>query len=177
MNVWMFPLLYKAVPTQNRDRCVAGSETQLPVGCHPGAFGVRRKHHIHEGVDLYARVNDAVYAVESGIVVGIEEFTGPNADPPSPWWLPTKAVLVQGSSGVVLYGEISPLVAVGTGLIAGQLLGTVQRVLVNDKGYPTSMLHLELHVHGTRTSSHPWDDEHGRPASLLDPTPFLLEAE
>ncbi len=36
--------------------------------------------------------------MEAGVVVGVEDFTGPAAG--SPWWLPTKAVLVEGASGV-----------------------------------------------------------------------------
>lgn len=80
--------------------------TGLPLGQHPGAFGVRRANHIHEGVDLYCPEGTPVSAVEDGLVVAVIDFTGENAEPPSPWWHNTKAVLVEGETGVVVYGEI-----------------------------------------------------------------------
>lgn len=148
----------------------------IPTGDHPGAYGAQRKHEIHTGVDLYVADGSPVCAVEDGTVVGVEWFTGPQSDPPSPWWLPTQAVLVEGGSGVVLYGEIITSLAPGTKLNAGDAVGYVRRVLRNDKGLPTSMLHLELHRHGTRASSHPWTLLHPCPESLMDPTPFLVQA-
>lgn len=170
MIEWRNPLLFKLFPTGLRDDVVPDGHTQLPLPPHPGAFGVVRRFHTHEGVDLYAPVGTTAYVVEDGTVVAVEHFTGPESDPPTPHWLPTKAVLVEGASGVVLYGEIWPLRLVGERVSAGEPIGTVVRVLKNYKGYQTSMLHLELHVHGTRRSSE-WHDE--RPEGLLDPTPFL----
>lgn len=155
---WRRPLDYLYVPTDG----------------HPGAFGTQRRYEIHTGVDLYAPEGTEVRAVESGVVVGYEDFTGPNSNPPSPWWLPTAAILIEGESGVVLYGEIDAMCAVGDRIPRGCLVGRVKRVLRHDKGLPTSMLHLELHKHGTTASTHPWIDV--RPDSLLDPTSFLIHA-
>ncbi len=143
----------------------------LPVGSHPGAFGVKRKNHIHEGIDLYVPEGTPVRAVEDGIVVALEKFTGTEATPPSPWWMDTEALLVEGASGVVVYGEITSIREPGYEVKAGDLLGYVIQVLKKDKGRPMSMLHLELHEHGTRQTSE-WLDE--KPASLLDPTPHFL---
>jgi hypothetical protein len=78
----------------------------------PGRFGAVRKHDVHTGVDLYCAVSTKVVAVEAGEVVVIEPFTGPDAA--SPWWLSTEAVLVEGASGVVVYGEVHPEVRQGS---------------------------------------------------------------
>lgn len=146
--------------------------TGVPLAPHPGAFGVERKNHTHEGVDLYCPEGTLVDAVEEGTVVAVIPFTGALATPPSPWWHDTWAVLVEGPSGVVVYGEIRPAVKVGDPIKAGWTIGWVKQVLKEDKGRPMSMLHLELHRSGTR-DAYAWEDE--RPESLLDPTPFLLE--
>jgi len=150
-------------------------EIMIPVSPHPGAFGVRRKHHTHEGVDLYCDNGAPVFAMESGTVIAIEDFTGIAAG--SPWWLDTKALLVEGDSGVLCYGEIRPDTGfrVGDKVSRGQKLGVVTMVLRQDKGRPRSMLHLELHSHGTkRTFS--WEHGNQRPATLHDPTELLIAA-
>jgi murein DD-endopeptidase MepM/ murein hydrolase activator NlpD len=145
--------------------------TGLPVGDHPGAFGCKRLFHKHEGVDLYCCHGMPVYAVEDGEVVAIEHFTGEKSNPPSPWWNDTHSVLIEGQTGVVVYGEVDPLVSIGDKVKAGQTVARVRKVLKKDKGRPMSMLHLELHEHGTR-QTYEWMDE--QPASLFDPTPYLL---
>ena len=172
--MWLVPIPFTLVITNNRDHKVAIGETQLPIAPHPGAFAVHRKHHTHEGVDLYCPEGTEVCAVEDGTVVAVIPFTGMLATPPSPWWRDTTAVLVEGATGVVVYGEISSLVEVGEHVSRGQPLGHVKRVLLRDKGYPTTMLHLELHQHGTR-NAFDWIDV--KPLSLLDPTPYLLQAQ
>ena len=148
----------------------------VPTGPHPGAFGAWRRHHRHEGVDLYAAEGTEVRTVEEGRVVAIAPFTGTAEG--SPWWLDTQAVWVEGRSGVVLYGEVQPphLLQVGVWLATGASVGTVLRVLRHAKGRPTSMLHLELHTRGTRTAF-TWALNSERPDSLRDPTDFLLEAD
>ena len=140
----------------------------------PGTFGFVRKHHIHEGVDLYCPEGTLVVPVECGLVVGVIPFTGEQADPPSPWWNATQAVLVEGSSGVVVYGEIIAHVTVGQQVNTRTTLGHVRTVLKKDKGRPMSMLHLELHTPGTR-NAFDWPVDGVRPPSLLDPTPHLIE--
>src|SRR5574337_1699207 len=95
---------------------------------HPGRFGFKRKFDYHHtGVDLYAKEGDPVIAVEDGLVTVIENFTGPMNN--TPWWNDTWAILVEGVSGVVVYGEVLPLVEPGTHVTKGQVIGTVLTVL------------------------------------------------
>jgi len=114
--------------------------------------------------------------VEDGMVVAIEAFTGPNASDPSPWWNDTWAVLVEGESGVVVYGEVSPQVRVGVAVQAGTLVGVVETpVLRRSKGRPTTMLHLELMISGTRETVW-WRKDRPMPGVLRDPMTFLVAA-
>lgn len=144
---------------------------------HPGAFGVERMHHFHEGVDLYTAPQAPVFAVEFGIIVDIRPFTG--AALGHTWWNDTDAIFVHGQSGIVVYGELEPLdVHIGGIVRPGQRIGRVARVLKKDKGRPMDMLHMEL-----RDASHPkalsvfdWAKHLPRPAWLLDPTPHLLNS-
>jgi hypothetical protein len=147
----------------------------IPLPPHPGAFGVRRKFHTHEGVDLYCLEHQPVCAMESGIIVDILKFTGPHAG--SPWWFDTFAVAVQGESGIINYGEInpSPEIKIGCHIEKQQLLGSVLTVLRKDKGRPRNMLHLELYEHGAKISQ-TWSADGPKPNGLLDPTPLLLKA-
>lgn len=146
-------------------------ETGLPLPPHPGAFGVERRHHVHEGIDLYAPEGTEVVAMESGLVVAVISFTGEQAG--FPWWENTDAVLVESSVGVICYGEVEACVKIGEEVAAGTVLGRVKRVLRKNKGRPMSMLHLELHSHGTRVCPE-WTKEKGRPATLLNPTELLM---
>lgn len=151
------------------------SREALPAAQSPGSFGARRRHDVHTGVDLHCDEGQRVCAVEAGAVVAVEEFTGPEAG--SPWWLPTRAVLVEGASGVVLYGELTPRegLAVGITVARGELLGQVTRVLRHDKGRPTTMLHLERYATGSRASVW-WRLDEPRPEALLDPSELLARA-
>jgi hypothetical protein len=141
----------------------------------PGRFGAVRRHDVHTGIDLYTYSGMPVLAVEAGVVVAIEDFTGPKAG--TPWWNDTQAILVEGDSGVVCYGELSPLkpIAVGRVVAAEECLGCVIPVLKKDKGRPRSMLHFELYAPGT-TETAVWSLEEERPSNLWDPTGSLLEA-
>ena len=134
-----------------------------------------RKYDVHTGIDLYAEPGTPVHAVEDGLVVAIENFTGPSAG--SPWWLETKALLVEGASGVVCYGEIEVAegISVGASVPRAARLGTVLPVLRKFKGRPTTMLHLELYEPGTRASV-VWGLGEQRPSWLQDPTTLLLDA-
>lgn len=150
----------------------------IPTDQHPGAFGAVRKYDVHTGVDLYAPVGTKVLAVEFGVVKAVIPFTGINAE--SPWWLPTDAVLIEGASGVVLYGELSSSLRSGMTVNAGDAVGTVQRVLRTDKlesieGHLPSMLHLELYEHDTVEPVW-WRLHESKPSNLLDPTSFLVVA-
>jgi murein DD-endopeptidase MepM/ murein hydrolase activator NlpD len=138
----------------------------------PGQFGAIRKHDIHTGIDLYTYSGMPVMAVEPGVVVAIEDFTGPKAG--SPWWLDTESVLVEGPSGVIVYGELATPkdLRVGQSVFPGTCLGCVKPVLRKDKGRPRHMLHFELLVSRSRVSVI-WELGTPQPESLLDPTARL----
>jgi hypothetical protein len=139
---------------------------------HPqGLFGAVRKHDIHTGIDLYCLPGEQVLAIEDGVVVKVCAFTGPSAG--FPWWNDTEAVLVEGETGVFLYGEINPCVRVGDILGAGNVLGNVKTVLKADKGLPMTMLHLELYQHGYRGNGEVWELGKDKPEMLEDPS-FLI---
>ena len=144
----------------------------IPSGDEPGGFGFNRKYDIHTGVDLYTQQWESVFTIEAGIVVNVLPFTGILAD--SPWWFDTQAVMVEGESGVILYGELKPIVKVGDVLEEGSYIGSVERVLKQDKGKvpSTSMLHMELYKHGTREPVW-WKLEEDKPEVLLDITTLL----
>lgn len=153
----------------------------VPVGDHDGAFGKKRRFDTHTGVDLYCPSGTEVVAVEDGEVVGVEVFTGPLLEAGSPWWRTTYAVLVEGASGVILYGEVIPNVTYTTKVRAGDTIGYVERVrkyrlknLFNWK--PHSMLHLELYWPGTTKSVWWWHGEK-MPLDLRDPTNHLQDAQ
>lgn len=144
----------------------------------PGQFGALRRHDIHTGVDLYCAPRTAVLAVEAGQVVDVSPFTGAHVPAPdtSPWWNDTWAVLVEGASGVVVYGELSPCVQLGQWVAAQECLGQVDiPVLKVFKGRPMVMLHLELLRGGSRQTFW-WAQGAPCPEGLLDPSPFLQQA-
>ncbi len=154
------------------------SPKNIPVGPeHPGSFGAVRKYDVHTGVDLYSTDGAPVFAVEVGKVVNIEIFTGPRVK--TPWWHETYAVLVEGPSGVVLYGELyrPKNLKIGQRVEAGQPIGKVKQVLKTDKGRnPLAMLHLELNELGVPCAVEVWEKEGEKPCHLLDPTQNLLTA-
>lgn len=172
----MFPLNKKVFITDNSDSFKnrdLSKETEIPIGTHCGAFGVKRRFDTHTGIDLYCQDGDDVFAIEDGIVVLIEDFTGASAN--SEWWNNTQAVHIEGESGVIVYGEIEPNEELSEGLIvkSGQEIGKVRQVLKQDKGRPMSMLHIELYKHGSRQSCI-WENDKAQNDCLLDPTELLI---
>lgn len=149
---------------------------EIPQGDHPGAFGSVRKFDVHTGIDLYCPEGTEIVAMEFGVVVAIEVFTGPNTNPPSPWWNETFAVLVEGPSGVILYGEMLPCVLKGDVVTRGQVIGNVKTVLKKDKGEPMTMLHLEHYAYGVREGVW-WKLGEDKPDTLYDPYPLLQKAQ
>lgn len=150
-------------------------DVMIPIDQHPGAFGVSRKNHIHEGVDLYAHDGDRVYAMVTGKVVAvIEDFTGPGCN--MPWWNKTSALAIEDENGVWIYGEIQVGhgIKVGDNITKGTDIGCVKQVLKEDKGRPMSMLHLERYTVGTTESVGLWELNTPQPTNLLDPTPELI---
>lgn len=172
---WRPPLPLKLSPSADGESFKTMQEgcTALPLPPHPGAFGAVRKHHIHEGVDLYCPPGTPVFAVEDGVVAARLAFTGPAAG--SPWWHDTEAVMIEGASGVVNYGEIAaaPSLRPGSRVSAGERIGAVVPVLRTDKGRPQTMLHLELYAPGTKDAAE-WKPGTAKPGNLRDPTKFLM---
>ncbi len=150
-------------------------ETQIPLYPHPGSFAFVRKNHQHEGVDLYAEMGDAVYAMEKGVIIDIFPFTGEIAQ--SPWWNNTWGILVRSENYTINYGEIIPSshFKIGDNVEEGDCLGTIETVLKKDKGRPMNMLHLEVYSPGTHKAITSWDLGQDKPVNLLDPTALLLE--
>lgn len=160
--MWFFPLkIFKyKVP----------SDSLLDLG----AFSFVRKHDIHTGVDLYCNHGDDVYSVEDGVVIGIIPFTGITAN--SPWWNDTKAILIKGNSGIVVYGEVEPIVKEGNAICRGEKIGKVCQVLKKDKNKtPLAMLHIELYKEEI-IDTVIWELNTNKPINLLDPTLYLLES-
>ena len=151
----------------------------MPVGDQPGAFGFRRKHDIHTGVDLYTVEGAEVFSIEDGIVVKVDIFTGPKIG--MGWWNETWAVMIEGKSGVINYGEIKPSCIVGQEIKAGEVIGVVVPVLPPDKirqdiyGHSCSMLHIEVYQHGHREFA-TWELDCPMPSGLLDPSQMLMGA-
>ena len=177
MLKWMFPLsVWNGYGYNTKNAC-----SGIPIGKHPGAFGVQRKHSCHTGVDLYADEDTHVMSVEDGTVVCVEPFTGPKDN--SPWWNDTDCVLIEGASGVICYGEIwtqhSKEAWVGQKVRRGNIIGGVKRVIRKGKEHPEfdgwkpSMLHMELYPHGYYKPSTGFEKDKG---ILIDPTPYLMEA-
>lgn len=147
----------------------------IPLPGDPGYFGTVRLHDIHTGIDRYCDDGDEVFAIEDGVIVAIEQYTGEWAG--SPWWNNTSAIMIEGESGVICYGEITPLtfLQVGDKIIKSNLIGHVAQVLKVDKGKnPPSMLHLELYTHGTSQSVW-WRLGEDQPLNLLNPIKLIYE--
>lgn len=148
----------------------------VPIGDqHPGAFGVKRHKHVHTGVDLYAPYGCPVRAIEDGVVIKIDWFTGPSID--MPWWNDTRAVYIEGKTGVFCYGEVReyPDLKVGDEVKQGDYFAYVVTVLKKYKGRPMSMLHLELYGHGYTDTWREWKIGDPKPEHLKDPTLYLLQ--
>lgn len=176
--IWHWPIAMKPIRTTIDSYSYLHidlqKEVEIPLYPHVGSFGVKRRYDTHRGVDLYAPIGTKVYAVEDGIVKMIRPWTGVKAE--CDWWEDTDAILIEGESGLVVYGEIK--IAEGLEeemkIKKGDFLGTVLRVLKIDKGRPTAMLHLELRKAGFyKNIDKDWDTT---PEGLLDPTKYLIRS-
>lgn len=149
----------------------------VPVGDHPGTFGFRRRHDFHTGIDLYTVEGAIVRAIEDGVVVRADVFTGPKVG--TSWWNETWSVMVEGKTRVINYGEVNPICKVGQKVKAGEVIGMVIPVLPPDKlredipGHSCSMLHLELYRHGHRQFA-TWELNKAMPDGLYDPTALVM---
>lgn len=148
----------------------------IPLPPHPGGFGTVRRHHVHEGVDIYCLKGEHVLAMDDCDVMSVEPFTGPAAG--FPWWLDTMAVTARRKSdGIVfVYGEISPNARPGQTINEGETIGFSIPVLKNPKGYPECMLHIESYEPASNGTCGIWGLGEPRPAGILDPTPLILAA-
>lgn len=146
----------------------------IPPINHVGDFAYRRSFYYHPGIDLYCPSLTIVQSIEDGVVVHIEHFTGAEANPPSPWWNDTWAVMVEGESGVIGYCELmyDARLTVGTEVKSGDIVGAIIPVLKKDKGNGTTMLHLEHYVTGTRNHV-TWVLDTPQPKELLNPRELL----
>lgn len=171
---WAFPLI---------DNCPG-----IPVGDHPGSFGVKRKHDFHTGVDLYCKNGQDVVSCTDGVVVEVKPFTGTSLG--HTWWNETKAVVVDTGTNYILYGEVNPKVNVGDVIKRGQKIAEVIPVLPEHKhrsdipGHSVSMLHLELLRRNPvftefqgRNGFMTWDLDKCQPYDLFDPTSKLISSE
>ncbi len=147
----------------------------LPEG-HVGDFAFRRSFYHHPGIDIYCDLGQEVQAIEDGVVVHIENFTGPDANPPSPWWMETWSILIEGASGVLGYCELkpSPHIQVGMSVKEGDVIATIVPVLKKDKGNGTTMLHFEQYAAGTRHHV-TWVLDTEKPVELLSPRDLLCK--
>ena len=149
----------------------------IPCCLHHGAFFVKRKFDVHTGVDLYAPEGTKVYSIEDGEIVKIRPYTGKFAG--TDFWNETWSIEVEGHTGIISYGEIKPLngLAAGDRVTAGFPLGHVMKVLKEDKGKPTSMLHVAVHTHGWKHLIK--DQEDPEQESFydlqIDPTMLLIQ--
>lgn len=149
----------------------------LPKFNEPGSFGFVRKYDIHTGVDIYCKKREKVCAVEDGEVVDTGIFTGKSVG--SNWWNTTYYVVIKGSSGYVLYGEIEfPIeMKIGKKIKKGDFVGYVEAVINEDKIRPlirnhsNYMLHMELYKEYNKPVV--WNHGEKRDKNLLDPTPYL----
>ena len=144
----------------------------IPVLQHYGSFGVRRKHDVHSGVDLYAPPGSHVYAIEDGVVVYSGWFTGSECN--TSWWNNTRALYVEGNTATIVYGEIQENEGLkkGSKIQMGQRIGKVLQVLKEDKGKPMSMLHLSMKQKG-------YDVLYDKGIYMLnlDPLPVLFQCK
>jgi len=154
-----------------------------PIPCgkiHPGAFGVKRKHDVHCGVDLYTPRDTPIKAITSGRVIQVKKFTGASVG--MPWWNETMALYVFDGKRIIVYGEIDPIVVGSEEIVAGDCIGYVLAVLKESKGRPMSMLHVETYdkdaledMENWRWNWQEWKLGYGKPKGLTNPTKFLLD--
>jgi len=149
---------------------LATKDYPIPVNNEPGTFGYQRRGYVHSGVDLYCEPDTEVLAIEDGIVVTVLDFTGSKVG--TSWWNDTQAILIEGKSGVINYGEVKPLVEPGDKIKQGQVIAKVVTVMKRYKGNPMTMLHFEFYDHGVKDRLR-WEKMENKPKKLLDPTDLL----
>lgn len=153
--------------------------TGIPINNHPGSFGNARKHNFHEGVDLYGKEGMWVYAINPGIVISNERFTGPSVG--HDWWLETDAVTIKSDTEYFVYGELKSDLKVGEYVKSGQKIGELVPVLPPEKirsyipRHSNVMLHLEKWNFKYPGAWKAWTVREDRPEWLEDPTMDLID--
>jgi hypothetical protein len=149
-------------------------QPNIPVLDSVGDFAFKRSFYYHPGIDLYCEDGQEIQSIEDGIITHIENFTGPDAEPPSPWWNETWSILVEGESGTIGYCELKPLshIQVGLKVQAGDILAYIVPVLKKDKVNGCSMLHLEHYEPGTKHHV-TWYLDKPKPEELKNPRALL----
>lgn len=152
------------------------TDVEIPLSSHCGGFGFVRKHHVHEGTDLYAPNGSPVYACEAGTVTHVGFFTGPECD--TPWWHTTHSITVRNiiNGKYTIYGELTPADGVQEGghIKKGQLIGYIKTVLTKDKGRPMSMLHLERYSADSPKQREVWNVGAQAPEGIEDSGNYLM---
>ena len=152
----------------------------IPYYNEPGSFGFKRKHEIHNGVDIYCKDGSEVRAVEDGVVVDIKPFTGKQNG--TNWWNDTWAICIKGHSGVVCYGEMEEQFnfKIGDEVKANSVIGKIKAVLsehkrrVDIRNHNNAMLHIQLFKdYENDEQLADWYPNQERNKFLLDPTPYL----
>mgnify|MGYP000638560962 CR=1 FL=1 len=142
-------------------------------------FGAVRKHDIHTGIDLFCPENEIVHAISDCIVSKIGYFTGTKSIPETPWWNDTEYVICktiwENKTLYFLYGELLSSVSVGDILMAGSPLGSIKRVIKNDKGLPTTMLHFEIYKSLPENPVF-WYHNEEQPDILINPETIINKA-
>ncbi len=152
-----------------------GLDPLLP-GNELGSFGRETGGTMRTRVDLYCERGQSVVSVEEGTVVAIVPFSGKHTrENPNSTDHDTFAVLVEGPAGVVVYGNVHPLVAVGKRVKADEHIASVVPRCSHFTGVPMVMLGFELHATGSRELLR-WYRGDPRPDALLDPIPLLRDA-
>lgn len=165
----------------------------VPIGDHPGAFGVRRRHHYHTGVDLYVhRSNAIVFPFLDGEIVDYGHFTGTFCN--SPWWNNTHYIAVRHGDHVIVYGEVAlgnafidQAGVVSDGHIGDKVttktpLGVIIPVTKNRHVeyfyHNNKMLHVEMYdaTKFRAAKVDEWELDKKQPNALLDPTAYLLRS-
>jgi hypothetical protein len=150
----------KVVSYQDVNGHIIGNESRRFLAARTSGGAAR----YHVGIDLYARMGDAVVACGDGVIVDFYGFLESHGET-------TYALIVAHQDFVVNYGEVREDSLSKLGLQkhdtvrAGQQIGWVGA---------TGMLHFETYAGGTQHNIR-WIVGQPRPKALFNPTRYLLE--
>jgi len=126
------------------------------------SFGAVKKENIHTGIKLHC-ADRFIYTIESGKIINILPYfktSGNNK---------LYSVMIEGESGVFLYGGIRPsrYLKIGNYVDRQHYIG--EALLHHNSKL---MLHLELYKYGT-VEPVQWLTTENKPSNLLDPTNII----